>query len=355
MSGGSSIIQSMFDDASQFTSPRSTRLITYDGTAAIDLGNVNFHGISDPSDYMVNLQGTINFTESTGNPGSYQFLQSQEDTPLSLIKNISSANEQEDYQTALNLIQQFYTSYPEDGQVGSIAGFEVGCRMGMGQTYPEIESALTAVPLGADNYAVRQSRQMMIAFCMVGDQRYDDAIATLEHLVHSSESTVDSLDLLAEIEDIRIIQLQNVEEGNEDGAQQKSGSDATRYILVKKHEDLRNDYSAQAEALREVADQQKQVVLPKQFELGNAYPNPFNSEVIVPFSLPSMAKVKITVYNILGRQVKIIANKKYNAGKQTVIWDGKDVASNMTASGVYFIVMRNEKGIVGSKKVVLLH
>jgi hypothetical protein len=71
--------------------------------------------------------------------------------------------------------------------------------------------------------------------------------------------------------------------------------------------------------------------LPGRFVLGDAYPNPFNAQCIISFSLPKECHVKIDVYNILGQKVTSLMNEKKKAGEYSVKFDAGSISS-----GVYF-------------------
>jgi hypothetical protein len=77
--------------------------------------------------------------------------------------------------------------------------------------------------------------------------------------------------------------------------------------------------------------------LPQQLSLGQNWPNPFNSQTLISYMLPGQVPVRLTVYDILGRQVGILVNEIQAAGRHEVRWD----ASGMS-SGVY--VYRLEAG-----------
>jgi len=72
------------------------------------------------------------------------------------------------------------------------------------------------------------------------------------------------------------------------------------------------------------------------FSLGDAYPNPFNPETEISFSLPERSQVSLVIYNILGEKVKILVDQSMEAEVHTVRWNGKDEAGNSVASGIYF-------------------
>ena len=99
--------------------------------------------------------------------------------------------------------------------------------------------------------------------------------------------------------------------------------------------------------------EEKQTYAPKEFELSQNIPNPFNPETQISYSLPEAAKVRLTVYNVLGRKVKKIVDEYQTAGSKTVHWDGKDESGSEVASGIYFY--RLDAGrYIETKKMVLM-
>ncbi len=79
-----------------------------------------------------------------------------------------------------------------------------------------------------------------------------------------------------------------------------------------------------------------------------AFPNPFNSTTRIGFDLPYTSWISIKVYNQLGQSVASLADGRLESGRNTVIWD----AAEMSA-GTYFVKMKDERGFVGSQRVVL--
>jgi len=78
------------------------------------------------------------------------------------------------------------------------------------------------------------------------------------------------------------------------------------------------------------------------------YPNPFNAATTIKFILPESGKVKLTVFDVLGRRVQTLINDNKNAGIQSVIFD-----ASLLSSGVYFY--RLEAGsLAETKRMVLL-
>jgi len=94
-------------------------------------------------------------------------------------------------------------------------------------------------------------------------------------------------------------------------------------------------------------------VLPREFSLAQNYPNPFNPTTVIDFSLSKQSEIELTVYNMLGQRVKILAYGKYSAGKHQVVWDGTDSGHSRVASGIYLYRLTGE-GFSEEKKMILI-
>lgn len=79
---------------------------------------------------------------------------------------------------------------------------------------------------------------------------------------------------------------------------------------------------------------------PKDFALISTYPNPFNSEITIKFNLNKSHSVKVAIFDILGRQIKILNNKNLSPAEYLVKWDGKDNNNNIVASGTYLVQIK---------------
>lgn len=71
-----------------------------------------------------------------------------------------------------------------------------------------------------------------------------------------------------------------------------------------------------------------------EFGVGN-HPNPFNPTTVISYSLPAPSDVQLTIHNILGQQVQVLAVGSRTAGVHSVEWDGRNAAGNHVAPGMY--------------------
>jgi len=89
------------------------------------------------------------------------------------------------------------------------------------------------------------------------------------------------------------------------------------------------------------------------FHLTQNYPNPFNQNTRVHFSLPYAAQMKLMVYNVQGKMVKILMDAWKPAGPGEAIWDGTDLRGYAVPSGTYFYQL-NAGDLSAMGKMVLL-
>ncbi|HET6271403.1 MAG TPA: S8 family serine peptidase [Bacteroidota bacterium] len=72
------------------------------------------------------------------------------------------------------------------------------------------------------------------------------------------------------------------------------------------------------------------------YELLEAYPNPFNPATTIGFRLANPEQVTLAVYDMLGRQVRVLSSDLLGEGLHNVVWDGRSDDGSVVASGVYF-------------------
>ncbi len=82
-------------------------------------------------------------------------------------------------------------------------------------------------------------------------------------------------------------------------------------------------------------------------------PNPFNPQTHVLFSLAEPGRVQVSVYDIAGRRVAVLADQAFDAGSQDLLWNGLDDAGRAVSSGVYFVRI-DGAGLSASLRAALL-
>ena len=94
-------------------------------------------------------------------------------------------------------------------------------------------------------------------------------------------------------------------------------------------------------------------MVPIRYVLSASYPNPFNSLVIIPFDLAFSGRVRLNVYDVLGRKVRTLVEGVMSPGHHTIPWDGRDALGRPVASGRYVIRLQAE-GFSQSRTMTLL-
>jgi hypothetical protein len=83
------------------------------------------------------------------------------------------------------------------------------------------------------------------------------------------------------------------------------------------------------------------------------YPNPFNPNTTIRFDLPRTSHVVLTIYNVIGQNVRTLVEGIKRLGAHTVQWDGKDDSGQDLPSGIYLCKFKTEE-LIQAKKMFLL-
>ncbi|MBU1064655.1 T9SS type A sorting domain-containing protein [bacterium] len=93
--------------------------------------------------------------------------------------------------------------------------------------------------------------------------------------------------------------------------------------------------------------------LPKSFMLQQNYPNPFNQQTNIKYSVSELGPVEVTIYDVLGKRIKSLANGHHQPGVYEVSWDGMDSSGSPVPGGMYICRM-NARNFSSHKKVLLM-
>ena len=94
-------------------------------------------------------------------------------------------------------------------------------------------------------------------------------------------------------------------------------------------------------------------ILPVEFSISKAYPNPFNPTVNVDFSLPEAADINIEIYDLMGRSVFTHKQQFSAPGNYKFKWNGLTNSGTSIASGVYLVNI-NHKSKLYQQKITFL-
>ena len=91
-----------------------------------------------------------------------------------------------------------------------------------------------------------------------------------------------------------------------------------------------------------------EIIVPDNFALSPAYPNPFNPSTTISYQLPAPNSMILVVYNVSGQRVATLVNGKVNTGYHQITWNAHN-----QPSGLYFVQMV-AGDYVSSQKILLM-
>ena len=168
--------------------------------------------------------------------------------------------------------------------------------------------------------------------------KQEEKLKTLEKTLESSKSTPEKNEAARELAVMKQIK---------EAVKIKKPNTVMNHIQIM-NDDIKKVFGVGKQSSKESTNS----LIPQTYQLYQNYPNPFNPTTKIAFDLPKDAKVKLVIYDILGREMKTLVNNEFrSAGKYIIEFNG----SNM-ASGVYFarILVNDGKDFIAVKKMVYL-
>ena len=93
--------------------------------------------------------------------------------------------------------------------------------------------------------------------------------------------------------------------------------------------------------------------MPNVFAIHQNYPNPFNPTTRINYDLPEDASVSINVFDLMGRSIKTLVNKKISAGFNSTLWDANNDYGESVSAGMYIYTIQ-AGDFKQTKKMLLL-
>jgi len=92
----------------------------------------------------------------------------------------------------------------------------------------------------------------------------------------------------------------------------------------------------------------------KQPTVLRVYPNPFNNRVEISYKMIESGPVNVSIFDIVGKQVKTIARVEHNIGWRSVFWDGTDNAGRTVSGGIYLIRLQSIERLEIIEKILYI-
>jgi len=81
--------------------------------------------------------------------------------------------------------------------------------------------------------------------------------------------------------------------------------------------------------------------IPDSYALYQNFPNPFNSKTTIQYQIPMAELVKISIHDIIGREIRLLVHEVKQPGYYHAEWDGRDEEGTMMSSGMYLISLHS--------------
>ena len=85
----------------------------------------------------------------------------------------------------------------------------------------------------------------------------------------------------------------------------------------------------------------------------DCYPNPFNPQTTIGYTLPNADFTKLVIYNMAGQKIRTLISEQKSAGSHSILWDGRDDNGNQVSSGIYIYHLKSGE-FVKSNKMMLM-
>ena len=93
--------------------------------------------------------------------------------------------------------------------------------------------------------------------------------------------------------------------------------------------------------------------IPTEFTIKNNYPNPFNPETNIKYSIPQTAWVSLSIYDIKGELVSLIIDGVASPGNYSVTWNGNNSTNRQMPTGIYFAILKTNEILVSHKLLLM--
>ena len=94
-------------------------------------------------------------------------------------------------------------------------------------------------------------------------------------------------------------------------------------------------------------------LIPDKFAIHQNYPNPFNPATIIKLDVNAPMHSRISIYDIMGRELNVLVDEELQPGYHQFIWNGTDSKGVKASSGLYFILVQTPE-VTKTMKATLL-
>jgi hypothetical protein len=121
------------------------------------------------------------------------------------------------------------------------------------------------------------------------------------------------------------------------------GTDRLSSITVMKHitRQLKLWYPYHPDFRSDEEDLPGEILPPADYTLLQNYPNPFAASTRIQYSIPQDVQVRISIYDLLGKEVAVLEDSQKIQGFYDALWDGRDKSGRSVPSGIYLYKLKS--------------
>ncbi|HLG32985.1 MAG TPA: T9SS type A sorting domain-containing protein, partial [Ignavibacteriaceae bacterium] len=218
--------------------------------------------------------------------------------------------------------------------------FEIGKLNSKSLTYfDNLYSQFSTLSLATEDSLMKKVFSQLGSLSLMGQDEYVPAIEEFDYVIQNNPETEEAI--FAEIDALTAALL------IEDGDTTLGKTAAGKYL------NSSGEYGTKINQLLQKHFGSNQIMEEKKlllvsYNLYQNYPNPFNPITTIKYDIVGIQDVKLSVFDILGREVSTLVNEQQQLGSYEINWDASKVAS-----GIYFYQLRT-KDFVNTKKMILL-
>jgi hypothetical protein len=93
--------------------------------------------------------------------------------------------------------------------------------------------------------------------------------------------------------------------------------------------------------------------IPQEYNYICNYPNPFNIQTTITYTISRDSNISLSIYNIGGKLIKTLISSFQESGKYRIYWDGLDDSGNFCSAGIYLIHLKTDYGLFTNKMILL--
>lgn len=328
----------IYDDNHEYSYVKCERI--FEEPDPIDISDNNwgstFNPVTDlsPTDMYIYLPIWY-----PGNPGDPEKGLAEE-LYVSAKQNEDSSN----YPEAEQEYKQIISLYP-DSEYAVISAKELlDLKVKFDQDFLDLKQYYETEPNMQFNVEMSNLAEFLITCCNVKLEEFQPAITWFEDIIQNPPSPVDSVFAVIDA-GYTYLAMEN---------SRSSFSGKISELKPKSRKQYENKRNELIDMLFGDPDPENEIPSTYKLAMFPNYPNPFNPETTISFSIPDDSKVGITVYNIKGQKVKTLINDELEKGLHDVVWSSKDNRGKTVASGIYFYKFEVNGKTKGLKKMLLL-